>query len=102
MLVGIMFNCILLGILVMQMFIYFQTYKADRTWMKVFVTYLFIVEIINTGCDIGLIYQPLILEFGMPSAVTFYPTSELSSSPFNFLLVLFSALCSSHVKIVCW
>lgn len=28
------------------------------------VSYLFLVETVNTGCDIAMMYQPLIMEYG--------------------------------------
>jgi len=73
MLVGVFLNCILFGIMVMQIFIYYQTYKADRTWLRVFVAYLAIAETANTACDMYLIYQPLVQEFGQPAAFTLFP-----------------------------
>lgn len=30
------------------------------------VAYLFVLETANTGLDIGIMYQPLILEYGKP------------------------------------
>ncbi|TFY62796.1 hypothetical protein EVJ58_g3644 [Rhodofomes roseus] len=64
MLVGVFFNCILFGVMVMQ------TYSKDITWIRYFVIYLFIVETVNTACDMYLIYQPLVQEFGTPQSLT--------------------------------
>lgn len=66
MLIGTFMNMILYGILIVQTLFYIQTYKKDTTWIKYLVIYLFIAETINTGCDIAMMYQPLILEFGQP------------------------------------
>jgi len=64
----------------MQAFIYYQTYKNDRTWIRLFVFYLIIAETVNTGCDMYLIYQPLVREFGTSAAVTYFPIM-LAASP---------------------
>jgi hypothetical protein len=73
MLVGVLLNCILFGVMVMQTFIYYQTYTKDKTWIRWFIGYLFVVEVLNTCCDIYLIYQPLVQEFGSVAAVTYFP-----------------------------
>jgi hypothetical protein len=73
MLVGVFLNCILFGIMVMQCFIYYQTYTADRLWLRLFVAYLALAETANTACDMYLVYQPLVQQFGKIEAVTFFP-----------------------------
>ncbi|KAF8630803.1 hypothetical protein AX15_002706 [Amanita polypyramis BW_CC] len=73
MLIGTFANMILYGILIVQTLFYFQTYKKDTPWIKYLVLYLFLVESLNTGFDIAMMYQPLILEYGQPSAVTRFP-----------------------------
>lgn len=55
---------ILFGVLVGQVLTYFQRYRHDAIWMRIFVAVLFLIEFANTGFDIGIMYQPLILEFG--------------------------------------
>ncbi|TFK36160.1 hypothetical protein BDQ12DRAFT_634540 [Crucibulum laeve] len=74
MLIGTFINMILYGILIVQTYSYYQTYKRDAAWIKYLVLYLFIVETVNTGCDIAMMYQPLIQQFGQPDAVKFFPT----------------------------
>ncbi|KAF8235028.1 hypothetical protein L208DRAFT_792042 [Tricholoma matsutake] len=74
MLIGVFINMILYGVLVVQAWAYYQTYKRDAIWIKYFVLYLFIVETLNTGFDMFIIYEPLILRFGFPSATTLFPT----------------------------
>jgi hypothetical protein len=64
MLVGVFVNMILYGILVTQTYSYYQLYKKDALWIKGLVLYLFIVETANTGIDMAMMYQPLILEYG--------------------------------------
>ncbi|EGO00735.1 hypothetical protein SERLA73DRAFT_178641 [Serpula lacrymans var. lacrymans S7.3] len=80
MLIGVFFNCILFGIMVMQTFIYYQTFKGDRAWIRLFIFYLIVAETVNTGCDMYLIYQPLVQEFGTSAAGTYFPMM-LAASP---------------------
>ncbi|KAL0573854.1 hypothetical protein V5O48_008095 [Marasmius crinis-equi] len=56
MLIGVFFNMILYGILVMQ------------------VAYLFILETVNSAFDMAMMYEPLIGGFGSPDAVANFPT----------------------------
>jgi len=74
MLIGVFLNMILYGVLVVQTYSYYQTYKKDTPWIKYLVLYLFIVETINTGLDIHIIYEPLILRYATPAATTYFPT----------------------------
>ncbi|KAF8629364.1 hypothetical protein AX17_005660 [Amanita inopinata Kibby_2008] len=73
MLIGTFVNMILFGILIVQTYFYFTTYKKDVPWLKYLVLYLFIVETVNTGCDIAMMYQPLILEYGQAEATKYFP-----------------------------
>lgn len=73
MLVGAFLNAILYGVMLVQTVIYYQTYKKDSTWMRNFVMFLFVAETLNTGFDLGILYEPLILKYGTPAATTFLP-----------------------------
>ncbi|KAJ7741757.1 hypothetical protein DFH07DRAFT_51197 [Mycena maculata] len=64
MIIGVFFNMILYGVLVGQMLAYYQVYKKDALWMRLFVAFLFFVETCNTALDMSMMYQPLILEYG--------------------------------------
>ncbi|KAJ6567141.1 hypothetical protein B0H19DRAFT_720124 [Mycena capillaripes] len=79
MLIGVFFNMILYGVLIGQMLTYFQTYRNDATWMKIFVFALFTVETANTGFDMAFMYQPLIQEYGSKPNLfpTFFVTEPL-------------------------
>lgn len=59
--------------MLVQTFIYYQTYKHDATWIRRFVLYLFIVETVNTGFEIAMMFEPLVLQYGTPAATTFFP-----------------------------
>ncbi|KAG9311992.1 hypothetical protein JVU11DRAFT_7263 [Chiua virens] len=84
MLIGTLLNCILYGATVVQAYIYFQTYKGDKRWMKMFVLYMLIFETLNTACDIGVIYEPLILHFGSPQVLQVAPLL-LPASGYRYL-----------------
>ncbi|KDQ22170.1 hypothetical protein PLEOSDRAFT_1109288 [Pleurotus ostreatus PC15] len=95
MLIGVLFNTILYGILVVQSFIYYQTYKKDASWLRYFMLYLFIAETVNSALDIVMVYEPLILNFGKYSCSTvsvFYlhtsPKPEISKATTFFPIML--------------
>ncbi|KIJ91769.1 hypothetical protein K443DRAFT_126157 [Laccaria amethystina LaAM-08-1] len=58
MLIGVFLNMILYGILIVQ------------------VLYLFLMETLNTGCNMAMMYQPLIYNFRKPVATTLFPTPQ--------------------------
>ncbi|KAJ7348848.1 hypothetical protein DFH08DRAFT_863617 [Mycena albidolilacea] len=64
MLIGVFFNMILYGVLISQVLSYFKYYPRDAPWMKFFILSLFAVETLNTGFDMAIMYQPLILDYG--------------------------------------
>ncbi|KAJ7061580.1 hypothetical protein C8F01DRAFT_1137804 [Mycena amicta] len=63
-LVGVFFNMILYGVLVAQQLTYYKTSRKDPLWMRLFVWSVFVVETANTGFDMWIMYQPLILQYG--------------------------------------
>ncbi|KAJ7440773.1 hypothetical protein B0H11DRAFT_2352271 [Mycena galericulata] len=77
MIIGVFFNMILYGVLVGQILTYYQVYKKDPLWIRLFVGFLFFVETSNTALDIAMMYQPLILEYGKKNCCekpVFFPT----------------------------
>ncbi|KAF8198501.1 hypothetical protein BJ912DRAFT_951596 [Pholiota molesta] len=74
MLIGVYFNMILYGVLLVQTYHYYLTYKRDAPWIKILVFYLFCVETVNTACDMAFLFQPLIDRFGLPEATEYFPT----------------------------
>jgi len=72
-LIGVFLNTILYGVLLVQMFIYYQSFKREASWIRYFVLYLFIVETLNTCFDIMLIYEPLITRYATTRALTIAP-----------------------------
>ncbi|KAI9462091.1 hypothetical protein HD554DRAFT_1471906 [Boletus coccyginus] len=73
MLIGVFLNCILYGVIAVQTVVYFQTYKGDPRWFKIFVLYLLFCETVNTVCVTGVVYEPLIIRYATLRAVTVAP-----------------------------
>lgn len=61
-------------------------YKRDTPWIKYLVLYLFVVETINTGLDMHIMYEPLILRYGTSAATTYFPTL-FASEPLSLVAV---------------
>ncbi|KAF9490595.1 hypothetical protein BDN71DRAFT_1592778 [Pleurotus eryngii] len=86
MLIGVYLNTILYGVLVVQTFIYYQTYKNDKPWIRYLILYLFILETLNTGFDIGMMYEPLIVRYATPRATIVAPIM-LSADPIATVMI---------------
>ncbi|KAK7468233.1 hypothetical protein VKT23_002741 [Stygiomarasmius scandens] len=74
MLIGVFFNMILYGILIVQTYMYYHTYRKDTLWIRIFVAYLFLLETANAAFDMAMMWQPLIEGFGTREAVQKFPT----------------------------
>ncbi|KAJ7354275.1 hypothetical protein DFH08DRAFT_1077049 [Mycena albidolilacea] len=72
-LLGVLLNTMLYGVMIVQAFLYYSRYKGDRSWFRYLVLYLVIVETANWVCDVGLIYEPLIVRYGTPEALKTSP-----------------------------
>jgi len=64
MLIGFVFNVLLYGIMIAQIYLYYVTYKKDKTWMKAYVAVLFLADSLNTVFDFVYMYRSLIVHFG--------------------------------------
>ncbi|PPQ95366.1 hypothetical protein CVT26_008211 [Gymnopilus dilepis] len=84
-LLGAVLNSMLYGC-----FIYYQTYKRERKWIRYFILYLFIMETFNTVFDIGMAFEPLVLNFGKRRSVAKLPLpgppQVLLSTPIQFFI----------------
>ncbi|KAH9889978.1 hypothetical protein C8Q73DRAFT_146699 [Cubamyces lactineus] len=67
--IGVMFNILLYGIMITQTYLYFQKYKRDKPWMKLFVLFLFVCDSLNCAFDIAFLYDPLITNYGNVEAL---------------------------------
>jgi len=63
MLIGTVFNIVLYGIMITQVYLYFNTYKNDRKWLKCLVLFLFLADTVNAVFDLVYIYDALIINF---------------------------------------
>ncbi|KAJ7641281.1 hypothetical protein FB45DRAFT_354425 [Roridomyces roridus] len=66
---GVLLNVMLFGVFLVQVHSYFRLYKGD-TWIRYLIYYLILLEVVNTVCDIGLIYEPLITLHGTQNVPT--------------------------------
>ncbi|KAJ7229970.1 hypothetical protein GGX14DRAFT_409644 [Mycena pura] len=73
MLIGVLLNMMLYGVMLGQMFVYYQRYAGDFAWIRYFMFYLFVVETAVVVVEVGIIYQPLVMENGTPASVVFSP-----------------------------
>ncbi|KIY72933.1 hypothetical protein CYLTODRAFT_485909 [Cylindrobasidium torrendii FP15055 ss-10] len=64
MFIGFAFNLILYGIMIMQTYVYFATYKQDNKWMKLFVILLFSLDTANTAFDFAYLYECFVAHYG--------------------------------------
>lgn len=64
MLIGHFFNVLLMGVVIAQSYIYLVTYqKRDKLWMKLFVVFLLLVNVINTALQFAYLYTSLVIHF---------------------------------------
>ncbi|PBK97733.1 hypothetical protein ARMGADRAFT_1076192 [Armillaria gallica] len=85
MLIGFVFNVLLYGIMIAQIYLYYVTYKKDKTWMKAYVAVLFFADTLNTVFDFVYMYRSLIVHFGKLITKWFTNTANRSSGDVAFL-----------------
>ncbi|KAJ7429391.1 hypothetical protein B0H11DRAFT_2145552 [Mycena galericulata] len=73
MLIGVLLNMILYGIVFIQMFAYFERYPNDSTWIRCLMRYLFLVATANVFIESGILYQPLIMQYGEQASILVSP-----------------------------
>ncbi|KAJ7100801.1 hypothetical protein B0H15DRAFT_944093 [Mycena belliarum] len=65
MLIGMTINVLLMGVIVMQMYEYFTSYRRrDDRWLRSLVIFVFFVNILNTAFAVADVYIALINHFG--------------------------------------
>ncbi|KAF7317472.1 hypothetical protein MKEN_00833300 [Mycena kentingensis (nom. inval.)] len=95
-LIGVLLNTLLYGIMVVQAYLYFHRYKSDRTWFKVLVAYLVIVETVNLLCVTGIVYEPLVIRYATMQALVVSPIMLRSDA-------ILTVLCSFPTQIfIAW
>lgn len=68
-LLGTIFNSLLLGIMIVQCQTYFTSFPHDHTRLKLLVSYLFVMNLLNTAFDIALVWHYAVDSFGNFPAV---------------------------------
>ncbi|GJJ06759.1 hypothetical protein Clacol_000955 [Clathrus columnatus] len=79
----------------------------DARWIRYLILYLFICETINTVCDIGMIYEPLVARFGTERAVTrtpilFTAVGGVGVTVYNGQIPKFTQLADSRWAVSLW
>ncbi|KDR66244.1 hypothetical protein GALMADRAFT_1160882 [Galerina marginata CBS 339.88] len=86
MLIGVFCSSILYGVLVVQVYNYWLTYKKDLRIIRYLILYLFLVETIHTAIAMYMMYQPLIINFGSGLVFRDFPTA-LPAEPILTILI---------------
>jgi len=68
--IGCMFNVCLFGVMITQVYLYFNTYKTDRRWMKCLVLFIFLADTVNAVFDLVYVYNSLVVHFGELKAIS--------------------------------
>ncbi|CAE6511712.1 unnamed protein product [Rhizoctonia solani] len=68
-LLGTIFNSLLLGAMIVQCQTYFTSFPRDHTRLKLLVSYLFVMNLLNTAFDIALVWHYAVDSFGNFPAV---------------------------------
>ncbi|KAH9933212.1 uncharacterized protein BXZ73DRAFT_46508 [Epithele typhae] len=94
--IGVIFNTLLYGIMITQTYIYFTTFKQDRTWMKAYVGLLFLCDTVNSAFDIAFLYIALINNFVSGPRLSFlsrdvHPSASSAQAIIGSLVQLFFA-----------
>jgi len=91
-LVGVFISLILFGIIVSQVFTYFQTCDKDPLWQKLFVTVLFILDTLSSILAMAWMYYLLVDNWGQIGAFT-YGDWLLAADPMVAGIIAFMVQC---------
>ncbi|KZP26295.1 hypothetical protein FIBSPDRAFT_928731 [Athelia psychrophila] len=69
-LIGVFLSLMLLGIVISQVFTYYQNYERDPLWLKWFVAVMFALDLLSSVLAIAWMYQLLIDNWGQIAAFT--------------------------------
>jgi len=65
--IGAFLNILLYGVMLSQSYWYFNNFKQDKTWMKIFVVFLLLANTVNGAFSIMYLYDCLVIHFDDPS-----------------------------------
>ncbi|EPQ57001.1 hypothetical protein GLOTRDRAFT_127382 [Gloeophyllum trabeum ATCC 11539] len=68
---GVIFNVFLLGMMWVQTYVYLNTNERGTRWIKWMVLFLFVVDNVNSGMDVAMIYDYTIKDFGNYEKIQF-------------------------------
>ncbi|KDQ56861.1 hypothetical protein JAAARDRAFT_194810 [Jaapia argillacea MUCL 33604] len=80
-LIGLMINVFLFGMMSLQCYLYFTTFKTDKLRIRALVWFLFVCDFINTIFLIWVLYNYTITNFGDYEAIT-HGNWQVGTSPF--------------------
>ncbi|KAF9522101.1 hypothetical protein CPB83DRAFT_864976 [Crepidotus variabilis] len=89
MFIGLAINILLLGIMIIQTYLYYSRYTNDRPWLKILVGFILVADIFNTVFDAAYLYETLIINFGNLDAVA-KATWLLACEPATTAIIVFS------------
>ncbi|KAK0202932.1 hypothetical protein DFS33DRAFT_1343735 [Desarmillaria ectypa] len=93
MLVGHMINVLLMGVVLVQVYIYMVTYqKRDKLWLKALVLFLLAVNLSNTVTQFIYMYDALIVHF-------MDPTYLVKVTPVFAITAVFTGVISGSVQL---
>ncbi|KAL0961330.1 hypothetical protein HGRIS_006287 [Hohenbuehelia grisea] len=66
MLIGLLLNMFLYGILTTQVYLYYINYKSDKLWIKLLVSFLYLLDTLDSFFGCFYLYTALIVHFDDP------------------------------------
>ncbi|KAK7052640.1 MFS domain-containing protein, partial [Favolaschia claudopus] len=94
---GVLFNSFLYGIFVLQAITYYQRFKRDNVWLRLFVLYLTIIESLNSAFCVAMIYEPLVGQFGTDDPRQRFPSIAISVPVQLFYAWRLSRIAQSYI-----
>ncbi|KAA1470993.1 hypothetical protein DENSPDRAFT_880125 [Dentipellis sp. KUC8613] len=70
-LMGTLMNVLLLGVMIVQCFVYFERYKRDRPMIKSIVGLLLFLDGLSSAFAMAMTYNYLVTDFANPAAIAF-------------------------------
>lgn len=68
--IGLLLSAVLFGIVNLQVFVYFQSYKADRIWSKIAVCWLWLLDAFHLALISHVVYFYLVTNYANPLELT--------------------------------
>ncbi|KAI0769287.1 hypothetical protein BD413DRAFT_613841 [Trametes elegans] len=68
--VGVLLSAVLFGVTMLQTFVYFQQYPADKAWRKLAVCWLWFLDALHLALSAHFVYHYLVNNYGNPDALS--------------------------------